>query len=72
MIEKIYIEDLPIQLGKLLKLINLAQDGFEAKHMITSGLINVNGSVCTQRGKKIYQGDTISLKKDKVFRIDSK
>ena len=48
-----------IKLGSLLKLAGLAGTGGEAKNLIQSGQISVNGEVCTERGRKIRPGDHI-------------
>ena len=50
-----------IKLDSLLKLADLVSSGGEAKMLILDGMVLVNGEVCTQRGKKIRPGDTISL-----------
>ena len=50
-----------IKLGALLKLAGTVGTGGEAKMMILDGLVQVNGEVCTQRGKKIYPGDTVQI-----------
>ena len=48
-----------IKLQDLLKLANTVGSGGEAKERIQAGEAQVNGEVCTQRGKKLRQGDTI-------------
>ncbi|MBQ9963550.1 MAG: S4 domain-containing protein YaaA [Clostridia bacterium] len=50
-----------IRLDALLKLANVAQSGGQAKWMIQDGTVSVNGEVCTQRGKKIRVGDTVTV-----------
>ena len=50
-----------IKLDALLKFAALAGTGGEAKLAIQDGLVQVNGEVCTQRGKKIYPGDEVTL-----------
>lgn len=50
-----------IKLQDLLKLANLVSSGGEAKARIQSGETRVNGEVCTQRGKKIRPGDSVSF-----------
>jgi len=50
-----------IKLDALLKFAALVGTGGEAKNVIVDGLVTVNGEVCTQRGKKIYPGDTVEL-----------
>ena len=46
-----------IKLDALLKFAGLADTGGEAKEAVQSGLVKVNGEVCTMRGKKLRSGD---------------
>lgn len=48
-----------IKLQDILKLSSMVSTGGEAKLVITSGEVTVNGEVCTQRGKKIRPGDLV-------------
>ena len=48
-----------IRLQDLLKLANAVGSGGEAKERIQSGEAQVNGEVCTQRGKKLRPGDQV-------------
>ena len=57
--EKILIHTEFIKLDSLLKLAGLVETGGEAKLLIQNGQVEVNGEVCTMRGKKIYPGDTV-------------
>ncbi|HEZ7985501.1 MAG TPA: RNA-binding S4 domain-containing protein [Ruminococcus sp.] len=50
-----------IKLDALLKFASLVGSGGEAKMLIQSGEVLVNGEVCTMRGKKIRSGDTVAL-----------
>ncbi len=50
-----------IKLDALLKFAALVGTGGEAKTAVQDGLVAVNGEVCTQRGKKLYPGDEVSL-----------
>lgn len=50
-----------IKLQDLLKLSGVVYTGGEAKILIQEGAVTVNGEVCTQRGKKLRPGDTVSL-----------
>ena len=50
-----------IKLDALLKFAALVGTGGEAKAAVQEGLVAVNGETCTQRGRKIYPGDTVSL-----------
>ena len=56
--EKIYIDNEFIRLDALLKFGGIAETGGQAKLLVQSGQIQVNGEVCTQRGKKMCAGDT--------------
>ena len=50
-----------IKLDALLKFANLVASGGEAKIRIAEGEAQVNGETCTQRGKKLRPGDTVTL-----------
>lgn len=50
-----------IRLDALLKLTALVETGGEAKIVIQDGAVLVNNEVCTMRGKKIRQGDTVTF-----------
>ena len=41
-----------IKLGQALKAAGLVENGVDAKFVIQDGLVKVNGSIETQRGKK--------------------
>lgn len=49
-----------IQLQAFLKFMGIAETGGQAKEFIQDGIIRVNGEVCTARGKKLRNGDTVS------------
>jgi ribosome-associated protein len=49
-----------IKLGQALKKASLVGSGVEAKFVIQDGLVEVNGQQELQRGKKLYDGDTVS------------
>lgn len=59
--EKIRINTDFIKLDALLKFAGLCETGGEAKELIQSGAVKVNGEVCTMRGKKCRAGDTVEL-----------
>lgn len=50
-----------IKLDALLKFASLVSSGGEAKAIIQDGQVLVNGEVCTMRGKKIREGDKVSV-----------
>ena len=48
-----------IKLGQALKAAGLVDSGVDAKFVINDGLVNVNGQVELQRGKKLTSGDKV-------------
>jgi len=60
-VEKIVIRDDFIKLGQALKLAGFVESGVEAKEVIQNGLVRVNGTVDTRRGKKLVAGDEVSF-----------
>lgn len=57
--QKIVLRDEFIKLGQALKAAGLVESGVEAKEVIVDGLVKVNGKVEIQRGKKLYDGDSV-------------
>lgn len=55
------IRDESIRLGQFLKLANLVESGAEAKPVIASGLVRVNGKLETRRGRQLVVGDVVDL-----------
>ena len=58
--EVIKLRDEYIKLGQALKAAGLVETGVDAKYAIEDGLVQVNGEVATQRGKKLHAGDVVS------------
>ena len=50
-----------IKLDALLKFAGVTETGGEAKEAIQAGEVQVNGEVCTMRGKKLRPGDVVAL-----------
>ena len=50
-----------IALDRFLKLANVVQSGGEAKHLIQSGAVQVNGAAETRRGRKLRPGDLVEV-----------
>lgn len=50
-----------IKLDAMLKFAGLVETGGEAKLLIQQGQVQVNGEMCTMRGKKLRGGDTVTL-----------
>ena len=55
---EIKIKEEFIRLDSALKFAALVATGGHAKTVIQNGEVEVNGEVCTQRGKKLRNGDT--------------
>lgn len=62
--EELLIRDDFIKLGQALKLAGLVESGVEAKEVIQGGLVKVNGTVDTRRGKKLVAGDEVHFDGD--------
>lgn len=50
-----------IKLQDAMKYANAVYSGGEAKVLIQDGQVEVNGEVCTMRGKKLRPGDTFAF-----------
>ena len=50
-----------IKLQDAMKFANIVYSGGEAKALIQEGAVEVNGEVCTMRGKKLRPGDTFTF-----------
>jgi ribosome-associated protein len=55
-----------IKLGQAIKAAGLVESGVDAKFVIQDGLVKVNGSIETQRGKKLYHGDIVEFNKQSI------
>ncbi len=64
---EIKLRDEYIKLDQALKVANLVSSGGEAKILIAEGNVYVNGEVETRRGKKLRDGDKITLFSDEVM-----
>jgi len=64
--EEIILRDEFIKLGQALKAVGLVESGVEAKIVITEGEVMVNGETEYQRGKKLYDGDIVSYRGEKI------
>ena len=59
--ESIQIQTEYIKLDAFLKYAAMVGTGGEAKLVISDGLMQVNGEVCTMRGRKLRAGDTVTF-----------
>lgn len=64
--EQIKLKGEFIKLGQALKAANLVDSGVMAKLVIQDGLVQVNGKVETQRGKKLVGGDIVSFEGETI------
>lgn len=56
-----------IKLGQALKAAGLVESGVDAKFVIQDGLVKVNGSIETQRGKKLVAGDKVYFDGEEIL-----
>lgn len=61
--EEICITTEFIKLDQFLKFSGACETGGQGKEMVAEGLVKVNGEICTQRGKKLRNGDTVECEK---------
>lgn len=64
--EIIKLRDEYIKLGQALKAAGMVENGAQSKVVIQEGLVMVNGSIETQRGKKLKDGDIVSFQGQEV------
>lgn len=57
-----------IKLQQFIKLSGIVGQGSDAKILILDGIVKVNGIVCTERGKKIRNGDIIEIEQFGTFK----
>lgn len=63
----ITIRDEYIRLGQALKLAGAAQSGVDAKAMIADGLVQVNGEEELRRGRKLRDGDVVTVDGETLY-----
>jgi len=66
--ETIEIKTESIQLDQLLKWANIVATGGQAKQLIQSGQVLLNGEIETRRSKKVYRNDVVTVG-DYTFRV---
>ncbi|MBS7298829.1 MAG: RNA-binding S4 domain-containing protein [Eubacteriales bacterium] len=59
--ERVTITTEYIKLDQLLKFAGVAMTGADAKDMILSEMVEVDGEICTMRGKKMRPGDSCTI-----------
>ncbi len=55
-----------IKLDQFLKLAEVVQTGGEAKLLIRSGAVTVNGQLETRRGRKLHDGDIVVVEGEEL------
>lgn len=58
-----------IRLDQFLKWAGVAGSGGQAKVIIQSGMVRVNGEKTINRGKMLNEGDKVSLEDSGIFRV---
>lgn len=66
--KKVIIKTEYITLDNFLKFSGQVMSGGEAKTVINDRLVEVNGEICTMRGKKLRSGDTVKYL-GKIFEV---
>ena len=51
-----------VELGALLKFATICGSGGEAKHLVQSGVVRVNGEAELRRGRKLVAGDKVEAR----------
>lgn len=64
--EVIKLRDEYIKLGQALKAAGIVESGAEAKEVILEGAVTVNGEVDMRRGRKLYGGDIVDFRGEKI------
>ena len=64
---KIKLREDHIKLGQALKAAGLVESGVDSKFVIQDGLVKVNGSIETQRGKKLVAGDKVEFDGEEIL-----
>jgi ribosome-associated protein len=55
-----------IRLGQLLKLAGAIDSGAEAKELLATGVVQVNGDAEGRRGRQLHRGDVVTAADDQI------
>ncbi len=58
-----------IKLNQLLKLATILSNGSDYKIWIDENVVKLNGVEVTERGKKIYKGDTVTINDEQEIKV---
>ena len=64
--DEIAITGSTIKLGQLLKLTNLIDQGADAKLLLSTDGVRVNGEVENRRGRQLVRGDVVAVQDAEV------
>ena len=67
-LEDLVVHDSAIRLGQLLKLAEMVETGSEAKVLLATGTVEVNGEPETRRGRQLLDGDEVRAN-DRAVRL---
>ncbi|PZO60258.1 MAG: RNA-binding protein [Phormidesmis priestleyi] len=59
-----------IKLDQFLKVTDVARSGGDAKLLIRSGEVSVNGEMELRRGRKLYDQDVVTIDDDVSFTVE--
>ena len=57
----VVVREIPIELCQFIKFGGLAETGGSAKQLLSSGVVLLNGTVETQKRKKLAAGDKVTV-----------
>jgi ribosome-associated protein len=60
-VREVPVAGVGIRLGQLLKLVDLVGSGAEAKALLATGVVRVNGQVEVRRGRRLSPGDEVQV-----------
>ncbi len=58
---QVVVREVPIELCQFIKFGGLSESGGEAKQLISEGRVLLNGTVETQKRKKLVAGDVVKI-----------
>jgi ribosome-associated protein len=66
---EIEVREQPIRLGQLLKLAGVIDSGSEAKELLASEVVLVNGERESRRGRQLHHGDRVRVAGEELLVI---
>lgn len=67
--EEVEITTEHIKLDQFLKFTGVADTGGQAKHMVSDGLVSVNGTVVGERRKKLFHQDVVAVRGLGIWKV---